>query len=214
MARLQLDMNKKYIFLGIGLSVFLLGGVFVVNQQVVQPMLDNRMIEDVVVFPMVVEEYDFAFEYPSGVAGFALIEPPVATTSQSLKKAYLLFEYSQYLTYQNAEQDRQPPPAVSVFVFALPEKAETETRSRAERLMQWVNENPQYTSFNKKVGEMTEVDLDGVTAIKYSTEGFYQQEFHIASHSGNVYVFAGQYVNPDDANVTMYANLIHSLTFY
>jgi hypothetical protein len=29
-----------------------------------------------------------------------------------------------------------------------------------------------------------------------------------------VYVFAGQYVNPDDANVTMYANLIHSLTFY
>jgi hypothetical protein len=207
-------MNKKNIFLGIGLVVVLIGSAFVANEQVVLPMLDDRMVEDVVGAPIVVDEYDFAFKYPSGVEGFALVEPPVATTSQSLKKAYLMFEYSQYIEYQSTEEGEQTPPAVSVFVFVLPEKTETDTRSRFQRLMQWVNENPQYTSFNKKVGEMTEVEIDGASAIKYSTEGFYNQDFHIVGYSGNAYIFAGQYENPDDANVMMYNNLINSVTFY
>jgi hypothetical protein len=207
-------MNKKYIFLGIGLAIVLIGSAFIANEQLVQPILDDRMVEDVVGAPIVVEEYDFAFKYPSGVEGFALIEPPVATTSQSLKKAYLMFEYSQYLQYQNSELDGQTPPAVSVFVFALPEKSETGTSSRSERLLEWINENPQYTSFNKKVGETSEVEIDGASAMKYSTAGFYQQDFHIVSYSGNAYIFASQYENPDDANVAMYTNLINSVTFY
>jgi hypothetical protein len=207
-------MNKKYIFLGIGLGVVLIAGAYVANEQVVRPMLDDKMVEDVVGAPILVDEYDFAFKYPSGVEGFALVEPPVASTSLSLKKAYLMFEYSQYLEYQNSEQVGQTPPAVSVFVFALPEKSETGTSSRSERLLQWVNENPQYTSFNKKVGETTEVEVDGVTAMKYTTEGFYTQDFHIMSYSGNAYIFASQYENSDDANVAMYTNLINSITFY
>jgi len=207
-------MNKKYIFLGIGLSIVLIAGVFVANQQVVQPLLDDRMIEDVVGASIVVEEYDFAFKYPSGVEGFALIEPPVATTSQSLKKAYLMFEYSRYIKYQSAEAGSQTPPAVSVFVFALPEKTAAETGSRSERLLQWINENPQYTSFNKKVGETTEVEIDGASAIKYSTAGFFNQDFHIVSYSGNAYVFANQYEDVDDTNVAMYNDLINSVTFY
>ena len=57
------------------------------------------------------------------------------------------------------------------------------------------------------------VEIDGVSAVKYSTEGIYNQDFHIASYSGNVYVFAGQYENPEDKNVQMYQNLISSITF-
>jgi hypothetical protein len=207
-------MNKKYIFLGIGLSIILIGGVFIANDKMVQPILNDRMIEDVVGEPIVVDEYDFAFKYPSGVEGFALVEPPVATTSQSLKKAYLMFEYSQYLEYQNAGGEDQIPPAVSVFVFTLPEKTEMDTGSRSERLMQWINENPQYTSFNRKIGEATEVKIDGASAIKYSTSGLYSQDFHVVSYSGYAYIFASQYENTDDANVTMYNNLINSVTFY
>jgi hypothetical protein len=214
MIRLQLGMNKKNIFLGIGLSIVLIGGVFVINQQVVQPLLDDRMIEGVVGASIVVGEYDFAFEYLSGVEGFALVEPLVATTSQSLKKAYLMFEYSRHMKYQSAEAGSQIPPAVSVFVFSLPEKTAEETGSRSERLLQWINENPQYTSFDKKVGEMTEVKIDGVSAIKYSTAGFYNQDFYIVSYSGNAYVFANQYEDVDDTNVAMFNDLINSVTFY
>jgi len=186
----------------------------VVNQQMVQPLLDDRTVEDVVGTPITLTEYNLGFNYPSGVEGFMLIEPPVATTSQSLKKAYLMFEYSQYITYQNADESRQTPPAVSVFVFELPKAIEAESGSRSERLLQWVNENPQYTSYNKKVTEVTEVEIDGLTALKYSTSGLYNQDFHIVSYSGNAYIFAGQYTDANDANVTMYSDLISSITFY
>ena len=125
-----------------------------------------------------------------------------------------MFEYSRYIKYQSAEAGSQTPPAVSVFVFALPEKTVAETGSRSERLTQWINENPQYTSFNKKVGEITEVEIDGASAIKYTTAGFYNQDFHIVSYSGNAYIFASQYEAIDDANVAMYNDLINSVSFY
>ena len=194
--------------------IVLLGVLFVLNQQVVQPMLNDRMVDAVVKMPVVVDEYKFGFTYPSGVEGFAMVEPPVATTSQSLQKAYLLFENSQYREYLTAQEGMQTPPVVSVFVFALPEKSPTDTGGRSERLMEWIDNNPQYASFHKKVGDVTEVDIDGLTAIKYSTEGIYKQDFHIVSYSGNAYVFAGQYENVDDPHVEMYTNLINSVTFY
>jgi hypothetical protein len=207
-------MDKKYIFFGLGLVVLLLGSAFIANEQVVQPMLDSRTVEEVVGVPIVAQEYDFGFKYPSGVEGYAMIEPPVATSSVSLKKAYLMFEYGQYVEYQNSTGTLQTPPTVSVFIFDLPDKAETATGSRSERLMQWVNENPQYTSFNRMVGDMTEVEIDGVPALKYSTEGIYKQDFHILSYSGNAYILAAQYEGEDDPNLSMYENLINSVTFY
>jgi len=207
-------MNKKYIYLGIGACAVIIGSVFVISQTIVQPMLDNRTVEEVVGTPIVLKEYKLGFNYPSGVEGFVLIEPPVATTSQSLKKAYLMFEYGQYIEYQNAEENKQTPPAVSIFVFTFPEKIETDTRTRSERLLQWIKENPQYTSFNKIVGDIAEVEIDGVQGMKYRTQGLYTQDFHIAYHAGNAYIFAAQYQNTEDENVAMYDNLINSVTFY
>lgn len=207
-------MNKHIILKVTGCLVVLFGLLFVLTQQLVRPMLNDRMVEVVVEMPIVVEEYKFGFTYPSGIEGFALVEPPVATTSQSLRKAYLLFENSQYREYQTAQGSMQTPPAVSVFVFTLPEKSPTDTASRSERLMKWIENNPQYASFHKKVGDVTEVDMDGLTAIKYSTEGIYHQDFHIVSYSGYAYVFAGQYENTEDEHVAMYTKLIDSVTFY
>lgn len=206
-------MNKKYIFIGIGLVVVVVG-FFAIKQEVVQPMLDNRTVEEVVGTQITVKEYNFDFKYPSGTEGYALIEPPVATTSESLKKAYVMFEYGQYLKYQNAEASEQTPPTVNVFVFALPDDTEDVTSSRTERLLKWINENPQYTSFNRKVGEVTDVNVDGVDGFTYTTDGFYKQDFHILSYSGYAYVFAAQYENADDDNSVMYKNLINSVTFY
>lgn len=205
-------MNKKYVFLGVVVAV-IVGGV-VIMDQVVQPLLDSRTVETVVSAQIKVPEYDFAFSYPSGVAGYVLVEPPVATTSESLKKAYLMFEYGQYLDYRSAEANAQTPPAVSVFVFALPGKAEGSTLGRSERLMQWIEENPQYTSFNRRNSEVEEVEVDGVSAVSYSTEGIYFQDFTIASYSGNAYIFAGQYEVAGDSNVLMFTDLINSVTFY
>jgi hypothetical protein len=209
-------MNRQNKFFPIGVGIVILGGVFVLNQLVVQPLLTGKTIETVLETPVVVGEYDVAFTYPSGVEGFKLIEPPIETTSQSLRKAYLLFEYSRFFNYQNTQAGSQTPPAVSVFVFALPEKTAADTGSRFERLLQWIDENPQYTSFNKKVGEITEVKIDGVVALKYSTVGLYSQDFHIVSYSGNAYIFASQYEAEATADVNriMYNDLIASVTFY
>lgn len=206
------DMNKKYIYIALGLLI-LVAVFLVVKQEVIQPILDDRTVETVVGTQIVAKDYNFDFKYPSGVEGYALIEPPVATTSQSLKKAYLMFEYGQYLQYQNAQENEQTPPTVSVFVFALPEEVEDSTISRDEELLQWMVENPQYTSFNRKVGELGEKNVDGVFAYTYSTEGLYKQDFHIMSYLGNVYVFAAQYESDTDGNIEMYKNLINSITF-
>jgi hypothetical protein len=56
-------MDKKYIFFGLGLVVLLLGSAFIANEQVVQPMLDSRTVEEVVGVPIVAQEYDFGFKY-------------------------------------------------------------------------------------------------------------------------------------------------------
>ena len=204
-------MKKTYVFAGIAVFALIVAGAFIANEQVVQPILNDRTVDDVVGYQIESPEYDFAFKYPSGLEGYTLIESPIATTSESLKKAYLMFQYDEYIEYQNNQT--QTPPAVSVFVFALPDKAETATSSRSERLLQWMNENPQYTSYDRRNGEPEEVEIDGVSALKYSTEGIYGQDFHIASYSGNVYVFAGQYENTEDENIAMYTNLISSITF-
>jgi hypothetical protein len=204
-------MKKIYVYASIAVIALVIVGALIVNKQVVQPMLDDRTVADVVGYQIESPEFNLAFRYPSGLEGYTLIEPPVATTSISLKKAYLMFQYDEYIEYQNNQT--QTPPAVSVFVFKLPDKSDTDVSSRSERLLQWLSENPQYTSYDRRVAEIEDVELDGVAAIKYSTEGIYTQDFHIASYSGNIYVFAGQYENAEDKNIETYANLISSVTF-
>jgi hypothetical protein len=204
-------MKKIYVYTGLAVFSLILVSVLIVNEQVVQPMLDDRTIEDVVSYQIESPEYNFSFKYPSGLEGYTLIEPPVATGSKSLKKAYLMFQYAQYIEYQNDQT--QTPPAVSAFVFELPAKIEGDVSTRSERLLQWLNENPQYTSYDRRVSEIEDIEIDGVPAIKYSTEGIYFQDFHIASYSGNIYVFAGQYESAEDKNVETYNNLISSVNF-
>lgn len=206
---------KKIYSVSLVVTVLLIIGV-IVYTQIVKPALDNRTITDTAIMPVKNLDLDFGFTYPSGESGFALIEPPVpTTTSDGLQKVYVLMDTQEYVLFQSNPDQGETPPSVSVLVVKMPVLSdELETTDRLTRLKAWAELYPQYSSATIRTGQQEIVDLDGVPAIRYSTDGLYQQEVYLVSYKGNVYVFTGQFDSESDTIHSMFMELIRSVEFY
>ncbi|MCA9354818.1 MAG: hypothetical protein KC877_04835 [Candidatus Kaiserbacteria bacterium] len=201
-------MNKKYV-----VAVIIIVGIvgYALYTQLIKPTLDDRMVSAVVPMTIQNEDLAFAFTYPSGEAGYTLIEPPVPTTTASgLQKVYLLMDTQEYIAFQQSES-AETPPTVSVFVVKMPD-VEVEG-DRETRLIAWAEQYPQFSSYAVKNDDTEHYDLDGVDAIRYSTDGLYRQQVYLASYRGNAYVFVGQYNDDADGIRDMYLHLVNSVTF-
>jgi len=206
-------MKKIYIVGGI---VLLIAVSFLVFSKIVKPQLDDRTIVAVVPTTIENKDLDVAFTYPSGEAGYTMVEPPVATTtSDGIQKIYLILNTAEYIAFQAVAAETEAPKLISVFVISLPELPDDiETPDRVTVLRNWAEQTPQLSSFSLKTTEPEEVEIDGVKAIHYQTEGTYKQEVYLAYHKGRVYVFTGQYIEESDDIRATFTNLIASLTFY
>ncbi|MEY3784391.1 MAG: hypothetical protein RLZZ230_713 [Candidatus Parcubacteria bacterium] len=206
-------MKKIYIISGI---ILLIGVGFLVYSKVINPYLDSRTVTAVVPTTIENTDMDFAFTYPSGEEGYTVIEPPIATTStDGIKKIYLILNTAEYITFQTADAGGEAPPLISIFVIDLPEVADDiEAPDKITVLRTWAEQNPQLSSYSFRTSEPEEIEIDGVKALRYRTDGSYKQEVYLASHKGRVYVLTGQYQDEPDSIRAIFTNLIASLTFY
>lgn len=204
--------NTHKIIIGL-IALGLIGGF--VYLQVVRPELDNRTVVTVVPQMVASSDFEFGFTYPSGEAGYTLIEPPISTTTaEGLQKVYLIMDTQEYVSFQATTSDGETPPSVSIFVFEMPTlSAEVEAAGRAARLQAWAELYPQYSSITLRTEDPEPIKLDGATALRYRTDGLFQQEVHLVSYQSRVYVFTGQFDDESDAIRAMYTELIRSVTF-
>lgn len=203
-------MKKIYIVAGL-LIVAAVG--FMSYTTLLKPQLDDQMVN--VVVPAIVGTDSFSFTYPSGEQAYTLIEPPVPeSVVDGLEKIYIIMDTARYQFFQSTSTDGVTPPAVSIFVLQEPEKtAATAELNRLERLKVWATQNPQYTSFSHKTAEPETIEVDGIELLRYQTTGTLNQEVHLASYRGRIYVFSGQFASESDALLEMYRGLITTLVF-
>lgn len=153
-----------------------------------------------------------SFAYQGGENGLSLIEPP-AVPGQELLQAFILFPTSEYIEFQQAEEGREAPAGITIFVYEEPEPEESIELSRQERLEAWATERSGLTSYTRAISGVETVDLDGLNALFYQADGLYRQDIYLASYRGRIYVFIGQYNETDDFAHTTFKELMSTVTF-
>lgn len=212
-------MHKKYIPVLVILGLLIVGAV--VYSTVIKPTLDNKTIS--VVANEVIDRSDLAFKFtfPSGDAGYSLIEQPgiaptttASSTAESspLRQMFLIMDTPAYTMYQAEGWKGTMPPTISIFVFDISD--DTSTSSRMDTLKNWAKNNAALSAYNQVVGEPGVVDLDGVDALQYTIPGDYNTTFTLASYKGNVYLLAGQYKDESDDIKATYSAVVESVEFY
>ena len=194
--------KKVTILVVIALLVVLVYVLFFQSNQ------NERILTEVLVEN---DAYAISFDYLDGEDGYEIIE---SATSDNFLQSYVLIEKSQLADYQ-ASDAKTAPPTISIFVFQLPEaeEGEGEQPGRITRLQNWAQSNQGLTSFDRIYGTPEIVEIDGVKALEYSTDGIYQQSIFLASYRGYVYMFVGQYDRPTDFVKADFEKLMESVRF-
>ena len=204
-------MNKKQIFGFSAILLVLIAGLYVL---VLKPQLDNRTVPVVTDVTISNTEIGLDYKYPSGEKGYTLIEPPIASSTDAIKKIFLIMSTEEYIAYQTTNAQRETPPTVSIFVFTADAVPVTATPSgRVEQLRAWIREYPQYSSFSLATTSPEVVELDGLKLLTYQTNGQYKQVVYVTTYGDNTYVFTGQFREVGDPIYNMFANLMQSVSF-
>lgn len=172
------------------------------------------------------EEYGISFSFAEGQDAFTLVEPP--ENQVGIRKAYVLMPTKSYEDYKNSETATDAPPAVSIFLLNINDIGElssttpvikdttatdTQQADRMTRLKDWAVKNNGLTQFNQAKAEPELVEIDGLKALKYETDGLYQQTVYLATYKENVYMLVSQYNEKSDATATAFESILQSVSF-
>lgn len=193
-------MSKNYIIIA---AITVVIGLFIILTQTgsKERVLDDALVEN--------SSYALSFNYLSGEDGYELVS---SATSDEFLQSYVLVDKSDLAKYQSSEIDTAPP-TMSIFIFELPDNETEEEVGRITRLQNWAQNNSGLTSFEQIYGTPKIIEIDGVKALEYTTDGTYQQTIYLASYRGFVYMFVGQYDRPTDFIKADFETLIQSVRF-
>ncbi len=196
-------MSKKII---IPIIIVLLAAIvylFVYQSNQNERVLSDSLVEN--------DNYSISFNYLDGEDGYELID---SATSDNFLQSYVLIEKAELASYQETGAETAPP-TMGIFIFQLPEAEEVdgETPGRITRLQNWAQSNSGLTSFDRIYGTPEIVEVDGVKALEYTTDGVYQQTVFLASYHGFIYMFVGQYDRPTDFIKADFETLMNSIRF-
>lgn len=222
-------MKNTYIAIAVLAAIALLvGGYYVV----VKPSLDNQSAATEVLELIDRPDLGIKFGYPGGESGYSHIEQGGTTSTSTndivvtasstststdalpavLRHMYVLIETPAYITYQSTPTPEAIPPAITVMIFD--NSADQTDSDRMTKLKNWALRNKDLTRFEQVAGEPEQVEIDGVTSIRYDTIGVLPTTFTITSYKGTIYLFAAQYINETDKNITTYHQILDSVSFY
>ena len=195
-------MSRNYVIIAITTVVI---GAFII---LTQTGSKDRVLEDALVEN---DNYSLSFNYLSGDDGYELIN---SATNDEFLQSYVLVGKEDLSEFQN-NQIETAPPTMSIFIFQLPEEevAEGEEIGRITRLQNWAQTNAGITSFEQIYGTPKIIEIDGVKALEYTTDGTYQQSIFLSSYRGYIYMFVGQYDRPTDFIKADFETLMQTVRF-
>lgn len=165
-------------------------------------------------------DLNISFTFPGGEAGYAFVEPVIATTSTSGPVAvFIMMESSRYDAYRASGEVGDAPPSMTLFVFPEPPEEVVATgtprKSRMERLREWATANTALTSYTEAVSTPVEVEIDGTNALRYTAQGTYTEDIYIMFNKNRYYLFTGQYEGESDATrKAVFEKLMSSVTVF
>lgn len=203
------SMNKKTLLI---LGGILLVATLLVGYQLFMSKKNTSSGEMTMKQVVANKELGISFSYPSGVDGFTLLEPNGG--DKGMVKAYLIIPSVEYESYKNGDT-AEAPAGMNVFVFAIGDAKATSSASstRISELQNWATDNNTLTQFKQAKNTPDIVELDGVKALHYQTDGLYQQDIYLVSYKARVYMLVGQYNEQTDVTYTAFQDLIKSILF-
>ena len=191
------------------IATILVGYQLVVHEEQQTTLGTTKTVND--------ETYGLSFSFDEGEEAFTLVEPPV--NQAGIQKSYIMLLTKAYADYQQSDNVAEAPAGMNVFILTLEEEGNTENATTAEqsdrmtRLKHWAMRFDGLTQYSKKKAEPEEVEIDGLKALKYQTEGLYQQTIYLATYKNNVYMFIGQYTEQSDITYTAFEKLLTTISF-
>ena len=191
------------------IATILVGYQLVVHEEQQTTLGTTKTVND--------ETYGLSFSFDEGEEAFTLVEPPV--NQAGIQKSYIMLLTKAYADYQQSDNVAEAPAGMNVFILTLEEEGNTENATTAEqsdrmtRLKDWAMRFDGLTQYSKKKAEPEEVEIDGLKALKYQTEGLYQQTIYLATYKNNVYMFIGQYTEQSDITYTAFEKLLTTISF-
>lgn len=195
-------MSRNYLIIAI-IAIIVAAVVIVLEMDSQERVLEDVLIEN--------DTYSLSFNYWAGQDGYELIE---SSTSDDFLHSYVLVDAVALDEFRSNDSETAPP-TMSIFVFQLPdnESPDGERVGRITRLQNWAQSNAGITSYEQIYGTPEIIEIDGVKALEYTTDGTYQQTIYLASYRGFVYMFVGQYDRPTDFVKADFDTLMESVRF-
>lgn len=133
------------------------------------------------------------FEYGSGYA----VEERNATTSNTI-----VLIRSEDIA--NIPEGGEGPPVITIVVVK---------NTKKQTPLVWAQQNKIYSNINLAMGSTTDYVLDGVSAIRYTTDGLYLSDNVVVAHGENIYVFTGAYLDADSDIRKNFYSLLETVVF-
>lgn len=211
-------MNKKTKLIVFGVLTV---AVAIVSVMFVRPWFQDRTVAVTVNETIERPALNIAFTFPSGEAGYSFLEPVLEenASDNEPEAAFIMILSEAYMKFQEAPAGGEAPPSMSLFVFAKPAESTSTVASgtpdidRITRLRNWTVAHEAVTSYSLAKDVPVEVDIDGVQALHYQTEGLYQQDVYVAFNKGRYYLIVGQYDGEADPARATFQELVKSITF-
>lgn len=191
---------KKNLILIIVLVIVLAGAYFM--RQSVLKSAKVEVIESTAVYSS--PELGFEFTYKNGENGYVVAEMPNDPNNKNFLKTIILMQAEDVKNITNIPEGGEGPPIMAVLVFK---------NTKKQFPLAWAQANIQFSNFNLKRGEVTEIVVGGANAIRYMSDGLYASDVVIVAHGENIYVLAGMYIDVVSALRQDFEPLVQSIKF-
>ena len=197
----------KIFLIVIILVTFFVGGLYALNSYIYnEKQADNDTVEE---DGMVWEQYEnrdlgLFFQYRTAPDGYVLI-PQSTTSADPISLANMvLVNKSEHEELLATEVPREGPPAISFQIFSNPAKLTP---------LEWVKANPTLSNVDLARTAIEEKEFNGVPAVRYTTDGLYQNDTILASNNGNIYLITGSYDNSDSVVRQDFLEMLQYISF-
>ena len=202
-------MNKYILFAGA--LLILVGGFYAFNNYIYQEKQgdDTEMVTDEVI------DYDtftdttagIMFEYKTAPDGYVVddLSAFIGADDTSVVKVFRIINEQEKIELETSEGGREGPPVITVMVF--------ENMLKQSASM-WVDSNPRYSNIEFAIGDIDrDAVVGGANAVRYRSDGLYQNENAVVAHGAYMYLFSGAFFEEGSTIHTDFKKLIDTVTF-
>ncbi len=167
-----------------------------------QSFIEQKVTREVLTYTSSFGDYTFEYYGQNGEhAGYVLVEPDIATTSDLTLMRVELWRGDEYEEFASSNDAREAPPHISVTTHA----------DTGDSLVDWAKRALEGSGAPTSSPELT--TLAGSSAVRVSGSGLYLFDTVVVMNKGKVYELRGEYMDLNDTLRNDFVTLLGSWTW-